>query len=238
MAAATTNNSRRIIAFTGQAESGKDTAFEAFPEAARYSFADPLKEAAMRLFNLSYYHVYIAKDVPLEQLGGKTPRDILKSLGDVLLDKYGKDFFVNNLSHRLKDATEDFIVITDARYDPEAEMVKTKMAGTVVRIKRVKTDKDPSKGHKSEKGISEHLIDNTLTNDGTIDEFHQALRDLFPRTIHKEEDYTIEHRIFLSVLLLITFICSMVASPAFLFGFSMMSILFAAFGTLFLAGKL
>ena len=61
----------RLIAFTGPKEAGKSTAAEAFPDAARISFAEPIRRMLLALGvpeqNLRVSHL---KEVGLPQFGG------------------------------------------------------------------------------------------------------------------------------------------------------------------------
>ena len=68
------------------------------------------------------------------------------------------------------------VVITDCRYDDEAEAVRA-AGGKVVRIVRPSLP-EPTDSHTSESGISDHLVDREIVNDGTLDDLRAAAEEL------------------------------------------------------------
>lgn len=68
------------------------------------------------------------------------------------------------------------VVITDCRFDDEAEAVRA-AGGKVVRIVRPSLT-GPTDAHASESGISEHLVDREIVNDGTLDDLRAASEEL------------------------------------------------------------
>ena len=68
------------------------------------------------------------------------------------------------------------VVITDCRYDDEAEAVRA-AGGKVVRVVRPSLPA-PTDSHTSESGISEHLVDREIINDGTHDDLRAASEEL------------------------------------------------------------
>lgn len=81
------------------------------------------------------------------------------------------------------------IVCDDVRFDNEAETVRS-LGGFVVKINCDKTDKriDTTTGikqHSSEAGINPKLVDYELNNNGTINEFKLAVRNLYGLIEHK-----------------------------------------------------
>ena len=68
------------------------------------------------------------------------------------------------------------VVITDCRFDNEAEAVRA-AGGKVVRVVRPSLPA-PTDGHASESGISEHLVDREIVNDGTLDDLRAASEEL------------------------------------------------------------
>lgn len=68
------------------------------------------------------------------------------------------------------------VVITDCRYDDEAEAVRA-AGGKVVRIVRPSLP-EPADSHTSESGISDHLVDREIVNDGTLEDLRYATVDL------------------------------------------------------------
>lgn len=91
------NIGRRIIMLSGNAGSGKDTAYlmleELVGDLPRYSFADPMKEICADVFNMSisYFYDPMAKDSPW------LPVEITKEKFITLLCKYGLE--PNQITH-------------------------------------------------------------------------------------------------------------------------------------------
>lgn len=67
------------------------------------------------------------------------------------------------------------VVITDCRFDDEAEAVRA-AGGKVVRI--VRPSLPATDSHTSESGISDHLVDREIVNDGTLDDLRVESLDL------------------------------------------------------------
>jgi hypothetical protein len=129
----------------------------------RISFADPLREMG-RAFGLTSEEMSTGKMDPLARYGGKTPRQILQSLGT----EWGRqmvdpEVWVNATRGRILDVWRDGgeVVIDDCRFDNEAAMVKD-LGGRVVVIERAGLTR---MAHASEAGISDHLVDARWAND-------------------------------------------------------------------------
>jgi hypothetical protein len=68
----------------------------------------------------------------------------------------------------------DIIAIDDCRFDNESELVK-ELGGIVIEIIRPGCVPD---GHASEQGISPHLIDKRIMNDGTLEQLKENVLNL------------------------------------------------------------
>jgi hypothetical protein len=81
-----------------------------------------------------------------------------------------------SIDHALKRDPNAFIVITDARFDNEAEFIRER-GGFIFRIERINNHKKTVHGaHASEQGISAHLIHGVITNEGTsLSEYKTAV---------------------------------------------------------------
>ena len=93
-----------------------------------------------------------------------------------------QDFFVMNMKQRIDLSKAEYIIISDVRFDNEAEFIRS-LGGKIVKIERTmgsgssnegKTTKHS--GHITEKGISEKLIDVIVENNGTIEEFQNKIK--------------------------------------------------------------
>jgi len=188
----------KIIGFHGIAGAGKDTAAFAIkelePSTDIFAFAGPLKEACKILFNFTNDQLYdqIIKE-EIDERWKKSPREILQWLGtDILRENIDQDFFVMNMKQRIESSKADYILISDVRFDNEAEFIRS-LGGKIIKIERDmgKSSKNKGKttkhsGHITEKGISPHLIDSIIQNNESIKEFKTnvilAIKFLFKET--------------------------------------------------------
>jgi hypothetical protein len=183
-----TTQNTRIIGFHGRKYSGKDTSCEIIINRNPtkcikiLSFAEPLKQAAMIIFNLTYEQVYDPKlkDV-IDPRYGKSPRQLIQWLGtDVLRKQFDEDHWIKHMKNRIDTLLEsndapDFILINDIRFDNEAELIRSYDNSIIVEIKRPELDHVPDHGstsletmnHESEKPIRQELIDVTINNNLT-----------------------------------------------------------------------
>ena len=95
-----------------------------------------------------------------------SPRLAYQTFGTELIrDNYGDDAW-------LKIAPKENVIITDVRFDNEAEHVINN-GGHVIKI-----DRDIDYGvldHSSEKGISDHLIHADIVNDGSLEDLEKSV---------------------------------------------------------------
>lgn len=169
----------KIIAFTGLAGAGKDTSAEFLAKCllnnnksiVYMSFASPLKDVCELMFDFKHaqLHTLEGKET-IDERWGITPRHALQSVG-FNLRQLNKDVFVINMKNRINNVKEDYVLITDLRYDNEAEFIKS-MNGTIIHIKR-KTDKIDL--HESEKGIDPTYVDIVVYNNLDIEHLEQEI---------------------------------------------------------------
>lgn len=173
----------KIIGFHGIAGAGKDTAAATIKEAEKntdiFAFAGPLKEACKLLFNFSHEQMYdqILKEV-YDERWERSPREILQWLGtDILRTQINEDFFVMNMKQRIESSEADYIIISDVRFDNEAEFIRS-LGGKVIKIVRNMGGESKNDGkttkhseHITERGISPALIDAYVENNASIQEF-------------------------------------------------------------------
>ncbi len=166
-----------LIAFTGKAGAGKGTAALALhgQTSCITSIAEPLKNAASQLFHFTSQQLYDQQEKEkIDPRWGKSPREILQWLGtDVLRNQFDKEIFTKLLQYRVCSLCEEYdhVIIDDVRYDNEAELIK-QLGGVVIRIVR-ETDAPMTAhpNHESEHGISDSLVNATIENNGSIEEF-------------------------------------------------------------------
>jgi len=168
-----------IIGITGKAGSGKDTLADHIVKNYGFekkSFAGPLKKGVSELFSISMETLNdtVAKEQE-NPVWNKSPRQLMQWLGTDILRKYIRDdFFIASLANDLNNSTSHRIVISDVRFDKEAEYLKY-LGVPIIRIetgmrKTIATMGKKEAKHSSENGISERLIDYTIINDTTIDD--------------------------------------------------------------------
>lgn len=170
----------KLIAFSGVARSGKDSAARVLIERhgfTRIAFADPMREALYRLnpivlaskndggydrlSDLVDYHGWDEVKVLYPEV-----RQLLQRFGtEAGRDIHGEDCWVNAAFRRAEGLER--IVITDVRFDNEARAVH-KRGGLVVKV--VRPGVEAVNGHVSDRGVTEHLLDRVIHNDGTLEE--------------------------------------------------------------------
>lgn len=170
-----------LIAFTGEAGSGKDTACSFLEPTHQFAFAEPLKRMLGDTFGFTYEQMYIPEEKEkVHEVWGISFRECAQWMGTDVLRGRWRDFFTRRMGMEIDNALKDdpsaFIVITDARFDNEAEFIRER-GGFILKVERTNNHKKTAHGtHASEQGISDHLIDGVITNNGTsLPEFKDAV---------------------------------------------------------------
>ena len=121
----------KILGMVGTAGQGKDTFADYLQEylegehhVVRIALADFMKKGLATAFNLPVEVMYdrVAKETPLDILGGKTPRYALQKFGtEFAQGEFRKDIWPAVMSNYLATLEEqpDFVIITDIRFDME-----------------------------------------------------------------------------------------------------------------------
>lgn len=175
-----------LIGITGRLHAGKDEAAKAFIAEGytRHSFADPLKAVTAFLADepVTLYHDQQAKEEHSDLLG-MTRRKALQLLGtEGIRNTLGADFWARRLMWVWTKSGRPKMVVADCRFDNEAEILRAN-GGKVIRIIRPDNDADSVgvPGHASERGVSDHLIDFTIVNDGTISDLHSRCAEVLAK---------------------------------------------------------
>lgn len=161
-----------IIGLGHRARSGKDTIAKRLQASHGFHhtwFAQPLKEAAGRLFGLSNEQLYGELKEAEDPFWKDTPRNILQKFGtECMRNGYRKDFWVKVMERRIDNwrPTIQDIVVSDVRFPEEAEMI-LRLGGELWRVDRPGA---PDMGaHPSEHALDDwglwHLV---LENKGTV----------------------------------------------------------------------
>lgn len=161
-----------LVAFTGRAGSGKSTAANAVVGKfgfVRISFAYAIRSMLYAL-GFTKWHFGEGKNTPLDWLDGKTPREIMQTLGT----EWGRTLVHPDLWVRLAKRTAENllaagargIVIDDVRFDNEAKIIR-ELGGLVIGIERPGLS---TMSHASEAGVDRALVDFWLQNSPAISE--------------------------------------------------------------------
>ena len=177
-----TKNNKIIIGFHGTVNCGKDTAALFFKQKFGsentdiFALAGPLKDACKILFNFTDEQLYVqSKKEAIDERWNKRPREIMQYIGtEVLRNIYDKDFFIKHMKQRIDNSSAKYILISDVRYDNEAEFVRS-LGGKVIKIVRPNWVATEHSNHASEQGISDHLVDETIVNDSTLEHYYDLL---------------------------------------------------------------
>jgi len=180
-----------IIALTGLAGSGKDTAAEMIAEilggAAIIALADLPKEMAAKHFDMpkSMFYDRKFKDstmiIPHEDgyrytytgHGDITPRELLVSWWDELFEEHGPDYSLRMNIKKINDIDEKNIIISDIRYPIEFDWIDNEGI-TLLNIQRDAVEKTID--HVTESGTMKGYA---VDNNGSIEDLKVVLTDMF-----------------------------------------------------------
>lgn len=176
----------RIVAFNGGYGVGKSTAIkclqEVFPDKSFHlvKFAGPLYDMQEyiygRISSVIQRPANFAKDRKLLQwLGTEWGRGLDQNLWTQI--------WTQEVKTALESDSNVIIVCDDARFDNEAELVKS-LGGTIIKLVRTDNAKHAEGGtgianHASEAGINPALVDHIVKNDSTLDDFKFNLQTVF-----------------------------------------------------------
>lgn len=185
----------KIIGVIGVKRSGKDTIADylvKYHGYTRYSFADPLKKAAMEIFGFSYRQMW-GDDIDKETQDERwkiSPRRALQLLGTELLQMdiqnhlnegefpFGRSIWVHKFKlwylDEIKLNKNLKVVISDVRFLHE-EVVLNELGGTLYRV--VRPSLNSVDGHSSEveqQMIKEHI---TILNDSSLLDLYRKIEE-------------------------------------------------------------
>lgn len=167
-------SSPTVVAFFGPLHCGKSSAASLLIEKygfLRHGVGDGPKEM-LRPLGLTDRHLYgDLKEVPCEELNGKTPRYALQSLAS----QWGRDLIDRALWvkrwYRFLPPGATHLVVDDVRTHEGADYFVSQGA-MVVKIERPGLNMDDEqRNHDTEKHFGTMAHTHVLVNDGTLDEF-------------------------------------------------------------------
>ena len=173
----------KLIALTGAAKSGKSTIAKYLSKGtdsrygthvpfARARFSGTLKKMLMQIPDVTEDMIEGSlKEEPQEIFGGRTPREVMQTLGtewgrDSVYSKIWLDAWERSVSNLT------YVVVEDLRYLNEAELIKNR-GGKIWRIRR--PDYFFGHSHISEtemEGIEPDLV---IRNSGSVEELHAMI---------------------------------------------------------------
>lgn len=172
--------SNLFIGITGKAGAGKDALAEVFTAwgVKRLALADALKAAVATVAGEAPepYHTQDGKAEHSTVLG-TSRRIALQVVGKALRESLGPDVWVRRLLAEWERLGRPDTVITDVRYNNEAEAIR-KLGGTILLVTRPNNEALTGEAalHDSERGIDEALVDIEIINDGTLGELRHEGR--------------------------------------------------------------
>jgi nucleoside 2-deoxyribosyltransferase len=173
----------QIMGLAGYARSGKDTVAETLVEQGweKASFASPIKEAvytlnpkvAYDMEDLDYQHVVDTYGIDDAKVKYPEVRRLLQVFGtEVGREMFGQNFWVEQAIASVPDGGK--VVFSDVRYPNEANSIRY-LGGQIWWVQR--DGVEALNDHPSENSLDGFMFDNTINNNGTIDELKQQVLD-------------------------------------------------------------
>lgn len=168
-----------LIGLCGAAGSGKGEVARRLASSHGFTemaFADPLYEAVAAIVGkpVAWLKDRANKEAVIPWLG-KSPRELLQLMGT----EFGRNMIHPEIW--VRSAVERFdssqrVVITDVRFDNEAEMIQ-EAGGVIFQVVRPggRCLSDATAAHESESGIAADHIYSTIENAGTLDDLAAAV---------------------------------------------------------------
>ncbi len=176
-----------VIGITGKAGSGKDEACKmiyTMKEGGRYvnhlSFASTIKNMARVATDWDEPATREDKEA-IDPKWGMSPRMFWQELGSWGRSK-DPDFWIKALQTEVDKNSTQTVVITDVRYDNEAQWIKD-MGGIIWEV--VRDDAPEVRKHESENGIMRKHIDFTIENNGTLEDLQKGVGETWSKSMRK-----------------------------------------------------
>ena len=176
-----------IVGLHGFAQSGKDTIGQELVEKygfERLSFADIIREGIYILnpiLSHSPMGVTLRVKEVVDEYGwewAKKNYPEVRRLLQVMGTEVGRDLiypaiWIDGVRNKMRNG--DY-VITDVRFENEAEMIKSNREGLLVKI--IRDGVGPVNTHSSDSGLPDELFDLIINNDGSLEEFLESVEKI------------------------------------------------------------
>ena len=183
-----------IVGLSGYARSGKDEVAKVLVEEygfKRIAFADKIRELLFEMdpplpvgVSTERHIVGLQNFVEIygwdESKKHPNVRAMLQNLGVGARNVFGEEFWIAQALRQVH-FTENW-VITDVRFKNEAEAIKEYDDAQLWRVKRVGVE--AVNDHISEHDLDDYHFDQILKNEGTLEDFHQKVRNRMEFTLN------------------------------------------------------
>ncbi len=178
---------RLVIGLVGRMRSGKSTAADVLVSHLGFVekyFAEPLKTTIAYLFRMSREQLYSQEGKEAgDDRYDASPRIVMQWFGQTVRNRFPGVWEMRLKEAVIEDRSGRPIVVSDIRYNAEAEAVR-ELGGIIIKIVRPeqtslweKTKQlfDRGRWHKSERGIRKDLVDIVIINDGTLSDLKKTV---------------------------------------------------------------
>lgn len=170
-------NDLKVIGIHGPLNGGKDTVANylqsKFPgQLGRYAFARPIKQACQVLFGFTNEQLEDrVKKEEVDPFWGFSPRRAMQLLGtEFARDMLRKDVWIRRAELEIAKnvAAGKATVITDVRFENEAEWLRSQPGAILIYLTVPNLEKDDRYLHASEAGVSTADTDHRICNDKSL----------------------------------------------------------------------
>ena len=165
----------KIIGLLGRSRVGKDTIAEMVlllhPEYSIHRLSYPLKRAACNLYDFTMDQLESNSKEVIDTRWNKTPREVIQSLTEYMMNYMGKDFFTKKLFHQYDhQQIPCHIIIPDIRYEHDILEIQRR-GGVIIKVERANNPVY----HTFEQHIDFLKGNYRIQNTGTIDDLHNEV---------------------------------------------------------------
>lgn len=170
----------KLLGLCGEIGAGKDTVADILANRHSFhvlSFKSRMIEFLCHLFGVErdLFESRTLKELPDKRLFGRTPREVMRSFGtDWGRNMIHSDIWVDRVERILRADTFPRVVVTDVRFENEAEMIM-KYGGMLALIERKDNPFRQITAHISDLPLKSDLIDCYIVNNGSIDELEDLV---------------------------------------------------------------